>query len=274
MVAEAVSVDTAVKPEDTALLVEEASPALEQTETPETETTETVLGDATETVSWADRLAEVEESELIEHPTIKSLLARKEESLRQRIERDQQLKAGSDQQVQGTVTRLMQMLDAGEITSQQFQQTTAQVIAASHYYASVEIGRKLPDVLMANYKIPVEYRERALEAREQDKGNLDRYASILIDGAAVFTASNFDVDDVPKDSKLWKSIEKHNVKWREAESKAQSVSARSKLETPPSTTRGMTPGGKEVVPYHMMTPEQRAAMSPAERDRAVAALGR
>lgn len=248
MVAEAVPEATAAALEDTAVLVEEAPPVIEQTETPEASTTETELVGATETApdapSWADHLAEVEEKELLENDRIKSLLARKEESLRQRIERDQQLKAGADQQVQGTLTRLMAMFDAGEITSPQFQQTAQHLIVAAKTFADQEWAVALPDILLSEYKIASEFKERALEAREQDGLNRKRYTKILIEGAVESERGKTRLKDVPEGSPLHKDVQAEVAKRLESELKAQGLETQPKRESPPATPRGT--GGANV----------------------------
>ena len=278
MVAEVVTEDTAATPVATAAQAEE-SPLLtapegaDGTETTPVAATETEPESATETVSWTEHLAKVEDTDLLEHPKIKSLLARKEESLRQRIERDQQLQAGSNQQVQGTVTRLLQMLDGGEISPQQFQQAAAQAVQASHYFASVEIGRKLPEVLMGNYKIPVEYRERAIEEREQDKGNLDRYVSTLIEGAVAAERGTTRLKDVPEGSALHKDVQSEVARRLAAELKAQGVEAQSRPENPPATPRGPGTGNRvmSLQEIEAMPTNEWLAKPKPERDRLLSA---
>ena len=273
MVAKVVTEGTAAALVDTAPVVEDAPPAIEQPETPDAAAPETALEAAPETAqdakSWADHLVDVDEDELVNHDRIKSILARREESTRRKVERDQQLKAGSDQQVQSVVSYLMQRLDSGEVTPQQFAQTAAQAIQAAKFYASVEMGKQLPDLLMSNYKIPVDYRERALEAKLDDNGNLDRYTRILIDGAVASERGTTRLKDVPEGSALHKDVQAEVSKRVEADLRARGVEAQTRLETPPPTTRGAE-RSSSITPYHLMTREQRQAMSPAERDAAIA----
>jgi len=267
--------DTAVALEVTALPVESAPSDESQPEVAEVGTPETELEAAPETVkSWHEHIAEVSDDELLENDRFKSLLARREESARRRIEHDQQIKAGSDQQVMSTVGTLLQGLDSGNLTPEKFQQAAAWTVQAARRFASEEIGIKLPEVLMGNYKIPVEYRERAIEAREQDNGNLDRYAKILIEGAVAAERGTTRLKDIPEGSPLHKDVQSEVARRFEAELKARGIEAQPRVGVPPPTPRGTPTGAAASVPYHLMTIEQRAAMSPAERDRVVAEMRR
>ena len=272
MVAEVVTEDTAAALEDTAPVVEGAPPAEEQPETPEAAAPETELEAAPETAqdtrSWADHLVDIDEDELVNHDRIKSIIARREESTRRKIERDQQLKAGSDQQVQSVVSYLLTRLDAGEISPQQFQTAAGQAVQAARFYASVEMGKQLPDVLMSNYKIPVDFRERAVEARLEDNGNLDRYTRILIEGAVAAERGTTRFKDIPEGSPLHRDVQAEVAKRVEAELKAKRITDQPKVDTPPPTTRGVAAGTTDlpdprtmsVDDYGKYTDEQRRAM--------------
>ena len=277
MVAEVVTEDTAAAPVDTAAQVEDAPPAVEQPETPDTPASETALEAAPETAqdtkSWADHLVDIDEDELVNHDRIKSIIARREESTRRKIERDQQLKAGSDQQVQSVVSYLLTRLDAGEISPQQFQQAAGQAVQAARYYASVEMGKQLPDVLMSNYKIPVDFRERALEAKLEDNGNLDRYTKILIEGAVAAERGTTRFKDIPEGSPLHRDLQAEVAKRVEADLRARGIEAAPKLSVPPTTPRGASgvSTSLSLAEIEAMPTTEWLAKPKTERDRLLAA---
>lgn len=252
MVVEALTEATAAEPVDTAALEVETPPALEQPETLTSDAPETELEEAPETAqesakSWADHLADVDEDELVNNDRIKSILARREESTRRRIERDQQLRAGQSQQAQATLTYLMQRLESGDITGPQFRQAAAQVYQAAEYANKVELAQKLPDALMGNYKIPLEYREKATDLKASAPGDIDGYLRILVEGAVASERGTTRLKDVPEGSPLHKDIQAEVTKRFEAELRAAGVATQPRLQTPPQTPRGGNSAGNQSI---------------------------
>lgn len=278
MVAEVVADGTAAEPVDTAVLGAETPPALEQPETLAPVSPETELVDAPETAtetakSWAEHLVDVDEDELVNNDRIKDILARREESTRRKIERDQQLRAGQNQQAQATLTYLMQRLDSGDITPSQFQQAAAQVYQAVEYANKVELAQKLPDALMGGYKIPLEYRERATDLKMRTPSDVDGYLRILVDGAVASERGTTRLKDVPEGSPLHKDIQGEVTKRLEAELKAQGIEKAPRLQTTPNTPRGGNGLGRTMTLAEIEAEPttQWLARPKPERDRLMAA---
>lgn len=127
--------------------------------------------------------------------------------------------------------------------------------------AARELATALPDAVLRNYAVAPESRNQALDAR--DRGDWDGYLTTLVAGAVEATLES-------RMEAYRKEQEAANQRWRAAELKAMRLEQAPKRDGAPAMPRGTTP---EPVPYYQMTPEQRAAMTPEERDRAVAAIG-
>ena len=125
--------------------------------------------------------------------------------------------------------------------------------------AAQELAGVIPDVVLRNHPVPVEVRERALEARES--GDWDGYVGQLINGAV---EAGLDARMVA----YKKEQDAANTKWRAGELAAIRAEKAPVREGAPAMPRAVPAA---PVPYWQLTPEQRAAMTSAERDAAVAA---
>lgn len=229
-------------PEATAA-TEEAQPLLnEAPDQPAPDTApETSGSDApVETAPVRHTLADFSDDEIEGDDRIRSLLARREESARRKAQREQQRQAGSNQQVQYAVATLLNQVNSGDLTPEQFANAAQQVIHANRVSAAHEIAEELPGALMRQWTLPVEVREKALEAR--DDGNIDTYVSTLIGGAVDVELSKRRLRDVPEDSSLHRDIQAEVNRRVEAEMKAKAVQEQPKRETPPATPRGQAGG--------------------------------
>lgn len=132
-----------------------------------------------------------------------------------------------------------------------------QDLALAH--EAIELATNVPEALLRNHPVPVEAREQAVAAREA--GDWDGYVGTLLNGAVQAEIKKLRAEDE-------KRIVTEVNRRVSAEIKARGIEKAPVRDTPPTAPGG---GAPAPIPYSRMTTEQRAAMTPAERDAAVAA---
>ena len=128
--------------------------------------------------------------------------------------------------------------------------------------SAYELAQAVPEAVLRGYTVPVAVREQALEARE--RGDWDGYVGALLTGAV-------EAQDAAREAEFESKVTAEVNRRLAAEIKARNLESaprRERMPAPPAAAASSS------VPYHLMTPEQRGAMSPAERDAAVAGYGR
>ena len=125
--------------------------------------------------------------------------------------------------------------------------------------AAHELAQAVPDAVLRNHPVPVEVREAALEARE--RGDWDGYVSTLLNGAV-------EAKDAERQKTFDQKVKAESDRRVAAETAALRAERAPVREGAPPRPAGQV---TTPTPYHLMTFEQRQAMSPQERDAAVAA---
>ena len=133
---------------------------------------------------------------------------------------------------------------------------------------ATEIVRDLPQHLLDKYTIPPEVREEAARVFDTPidaDGTRDHlgYLQTLLSGA-------LDAQDKARESKLRKELEQEYKRKFDDEVKALRAEQTPQPAGAPNVPRGSAPDVLKI-PYHELTSQQRAAMSPTERDAAIAA---
>lgn len=137
--------------------------------------------------------------------------------------------------------------------------------------SAMELATAIPEAILRNYTLPPAVREQAIAARENGDwdGYVTQYVTGAVDAGITQKVGTLSLKDIPADSALRKEIDAENQVWRAAELRALRASAAPRspggLPVPQGNAGGPTP-------YSQMTSEQRAALSPSERDAAVAAM--
>lgn len=184
MVAEA---DTAVSPEqDTAAAGFEAPPEETQPETTETPVPETETAEATpETEAPADPLASIDPDVLFNHPAVKDRLARENESVRRRSERETEQRIQDARSSWVATGQAFQDVHAAlaEGNIQQAQNMLGAALANRDWQA-VNVIDRIARSKLEGAKVSTEDIDRldaALNAAQRGTGTLDAYAETLLD---------------------------------------------------------------------------------------------
>lgn len=148
-------------------------------ETVVTEVAEAAQPETTETVrSWADSLAEVPDDDLQSNERIRSLIARREESARQKETDRLRREAGKKEVVTQQVSRFLRENDIEIEDSSRLNW----LYELAHGHAAYESASEFADALKEQYNIPVNFREEAVTALSG--GDFSGYVLKLVDGAA------------------------------------------------------------------------------------------
>lgn len=223
MVAEAQ--DTAAPEVVTVTEPVEAPEPVEVAETASTVVAETEPQETTETArSWADSLADVPDDDLTSNDRIKSLIARREESARQKEADRLRREAGKQEVVTQQVDRFLR--EQGVDLEDKSRLNFLYSLAKGH--ADFEAATDFAEALRSEFKIPADYKDRAVESRE--KGDFSGYVLALVEGAAAAKEAEID-------ARLRKEYDARLA----AELRAKEV--KPPTEPPPTTEKGSAAGG-------------------------------
>ena len=204
---------------------------------------------------------------LFEHQSVAEKLKERENAGAQRREAQLKREAGTQQVTRQNVANFLAAagLDPSEpvvdAEGRNLMPRAEYLYALAQANAAVEITKVIPDVMLKDYGIPAEVREQALELRA-DGRPADEWLTVLVKGAVDARVEETRKGDEAK-------IKSEVAKRLAAEIKARGIEAAPKTAGAPPIPVGATAGG-DKIPYSQMTREQRAALSPSERDAAVA----
>ena len=238
--------DTAV---DNIPVSEEATSPVEVTQPVVEAATEPVVEAASvvETPDPRAWLNDAPEEDLLSHERINDLLRRREKSAEDRASARLKREAGNNESVQQVLSRLLQSAVESGGDETELRKIGAQAVVFNRQYQAIELAKELPDALMRNYTIPVEAREAALSAREDN--DWDGYATKLIDGAVESKVAELRKADEAR-------VKKAIADGVAAELKARQIETAPKLETPLVAPSGGTASGADQI--NSMTDADRA----------------
>ncbi len=196
-----------------------------------------------------------------------SKLKERENAGAQRREAQLKREAGATENTRRNVTRFLTDMGVDPTELLMLPDGRTQLSRVDYLYSlaaansAYELAQQVPDTILRNHPVPVEVREQAIEARE--RGDWDGYVSTLLNGAA-------EAKDVERQKTFDAKVTAEVNKRLAAEIKARELEKAPRRDPMPVMPAGTT---STAVPYHLLTREQRAAMSPAERDAAVASIG-
>lgn len=246
-----VAEDTAAPVADTVTEPVEAPEPIAAAETATAVVAETEPQEATETVrSWTDSLVDVPDEDLSANERIKSLIARREESARQKEADRLRREAGKAEVVTQQVDRFLR--EQGYDVEDKSRLNFLYSLAKGH--ADFESASEFAEALRSEFNIPVDFKTKAVEAREQ--GNFSGYVLALVEGAAAAKESEIE-------ARLRKEYDARLV----AELKAKEI--KEAKEPPPTTERGSPVGGPTTWQSidSQYTDSQWRALPAAERAR-------
>ena len=204
---------------------------------------------------------------LFEHPSVAEKLRERENAGAQRREAQLKREAGAAQVTEQNVAALFAAagLDPSEpvqdAQGRDLMPRARYLYALAQANAAVELTKVIPDVMLKDFSVPAEVREQALDMRADGKP-ADEWLKVLVTGAAEAKVSEMRKAD---ESKITAEVNRRLA----AEIKARGLEAAPKRAGAPPIPVGAASGG-DKIPYSQMTREQRAALTPSERDAAVA----
>lgn len=227
-------------------------------ETPVEAVAETEQSQPTETVS------EIDEDTLARLIKEKGLEDRIRESERQKTESRLKREAGSRESTREAVANIIRAI-GGDPDSNVDGATVKRAeylyeLARAH--SATELAKELPEAVLAEYKVPVEYRERAVEALETQ--GKTAYVRTLLEGAVAAQKGTLSLKDIPEDSTLRKEVDALVAEKLKSELKAARVENAPAPIDAPTPPRGPAVGGAER--FANMTPVEAARLGPEDWD--------
>lgn len=177
------------------------------------------------------------------------------ESERQKTEARLRREAGSKENVKTSVESFLRAagVDPNELVDGTALKKSEFLYEQAKANAATEIAKQLPEAILGEYKVPVEYRERAVE--ELENGRMTMYVKHLVEGAVAAKSSDMRLKDVPEGSTLHKDVADMVAERLKAELKAAKFEERTRVEAP------TPPRGNASTP---LTRESITSMSPSE----------
>jgi hypothetical protein len=282
--------DPTLDSQEHAQAAEDASPD-QTTSAPETETESTPdpVAEQAKVIKAAVDAARSEERATHVRDLDRRIKVERENATR-KYAADLRRQAGNSEHVRSTMTAVVKAAkdaddgDLDEVSAQAAQG----VIQNNQQFALRQVLEDIPKAIMAQYNLPVEAREAALD--RHDSGDPDGYVRALVEGAvAVEHAKRLQaltVGDVPKDSAFWSNfgladapegskVRKDLDAWKAGELAAADLERREKTAAVATTPKGTEPsasGGKLTLnKLKKMTPAQVSAEDKSEVDAVLAA---
>ena len=261
------SADTAEVVEDT-VTDEVVAPPGETEIAPAEVVAETDTPEPTDSVKpdYSSILADAPEDELLQTPRMRDIIARREESTRQRTEAALMRKAAGDAEVQNVLTAMLaRAVETGDET--EFRRLGSQAVMLNRANAVYEVAQNYGEAVKAHYKIDPEEHEAAVRALESK--DMDTYANKLTQGAIKASISALKLADIPADAPIRAEMAAAQRKAVQAavaaELKAKAVQDAPKLETPPGSPSGFNAATVTMADIEKINSNAWIAMPATER---------
>ena len=169
---------------------------------------ETGQSEPTETANVTEASSlEIDDDTLTRLYKEKGLEDRIRESERQKTEARLKREAGSKESTREAVGHIIRAM--GNDPNDTVEGTTVKraeyLYELARAHSALEIAKELPEVIFADYKVPVEYREKAVEGLEA--GSKTAYVKALVDGAIASQKGSLSLKDISADAPLRKEID-------------------------------------------------------------------
>ena len=240
------TVDATVETQDTAPVVD----AVVNAETEPLETTETVT--APEAKSFDD-LDDDTRDRLYKG---RGREARIRESERQKTEARLKRESGSKESTRDAVANIIRAI--GHDPDSNVDGTTVKraeyLYELARAHSATELATELPEAILADFKIPVEYRERAVEGLES--GSKTAYVKALVEGAIAAQKGELTLNDIPEGSALRKEVDALVSERVKKELKAAKVESSPNAIDAPTPPRGGVATPITIETIKSMTPQE------------------